>query len=74
MLKEFNISEKDRVAYINIEPVTQAMRNSLDIIGNPNLQVLANSTVPTNTVTVVNRNASPTKNIGFGKTTCSKFL
>lgn len=33
MLKEFEVPEKDKNRYINIEPSTQAMKNSLDIIG-----------------------------------------
>jgi hypothetical protein len=34
MLKEFNVSEKEKNRYISVEPTTQAIRNSLDIIGN----------------------------------------
>jgi hypothetical protein len=33
MLKEFDIPEKEKQRYINIEPTSQAMKNSLDIIG-----------------------------------------
>jgi hypothetical protein len=77
MLKEFDVSEKDRDRYINVEPVTQAMRNSLDIIGNPNPQQQNPMTVitTTNTVTAFNRQGSPhTKNSDFNKSTCSRFL
>lgn len=33
MLKEFEVPEKQKGRYISVEPTTQAMRNSLDIIG-----------------------------------------
>jgi len=33
MLKEFDVPEKDKGRYISVEPTTQAIKNSLDIIG-----------------------------------------
>lgn len=64
MLKEFHVPEKEKGRYISVEPTTQAIRNSLDIIGrkgdntgnpNPNIK-------------------HPGKLTEFGKETCSKFL
>ncbi len=35
MLKNFDIDEKDKEKYILLETTSQAMKNSLDVIGNP---------------------------------------
>lgn len=67
MLKEFQVGEKDRQKYLTVEPVTQAMKNSLDIIGNANPSGVEASS-PT-------KERNPTHRLtDFGRTTCSRFL
>lgn len=68
MLKDFEVNEKEKGRYINVEPVSQAMRNSLDIIGNPNPKP---SNPPANHSPTNGDRANKSE---MGRTTCSRFL
>jgi hypothetical protein len=58
MLKNFEVEKKDEEKYLNLETSSQAMKNSLDVIGDPN---------PRNRV-------HEGKLTEFGKESTSKFL